>query len=149
MAAAGVGGSASHCVERAASPTKAILAQGLDPCLAQGYDKPVMALVFFLLVGPVAAFLIVVAVPRRVGFALALLVAIVAAAGVLLPPSMEDPAEAAAAIDLTRFTAIIWSGAVAVGCLLQAARPALRARGWAAYPLAIATVLLLLLGLTL
>ena len=81
------------------------------------------------------------------GFVLALLVIMLAVAAVLLPPTMEDPAEADVSKDLTLFTALLWSGAVAAGSLLQAMRPALISRGWAAYPLAIVTVFLLLLGL--
>ncbi len=105
-----------------------------------------MWLLVILFWAPVATFLVMVVLPRRAGLALAVVVALAVAAGALLYSVPEDNSpQDAETLDLTLLAALFWGTAAVMAGVLQAARPALRRRGWAAYPLAVCLVLALLL----
>lgn len=80
-------------------------------------------LVVLLFLGPALALLLLVALPRRAGLALALLLAVGAAAGALVHSALGTVD--ATSVDLTLPAALFWGGAAVVAGALQAVRPAL------------------------
>ncbi len=105
-----------------------------------------MWLVFIFFWAPVAAYLVMVALPRRAGLALALVVALtVAAGGLVYAVPGGNSVEDAEALDLTLLAALFWGGTAVAAGVLQAARPVLKRLGRAAYPLAVSAPILALL----
>ena len=101
-----------------------------------------------LVVGPLVAFCVAASLPRPLGLAVALIGAAVLVASVVgfhTRDAVSDP-NAVANGEMRGLGNMIWAtwaaATVAAG-FAQAVRPALKGRGWAAYPLTASAVFLL------